>query len=69
MVKSKRHFIKKLWKIPLPQQNQKIMKRTYFIIATIFSSIVFAQNKIDSIKIIEEVNITSTKKLLERKAD
>ncbi|MCD9853957.1 outer membrane beta-barrel family protein [Epilithonimonas sp. JDS] len=45
------------------------MKLKYLFIATIFSTLTFAQTQKDSLKEIEHVNILVKKKLLERKAD
>ncbi|MDP9956954.1 outer membrane receptor protein involved in Fe transport [Epilithonimonas hungarica] len=45
------------------------MKLKYLFIATILSSVTFAQTQKDSLKEIEQVNILVRKKLLERKAD
>lgn len=45
------------------------MKLKYLFIATIFSTLTFAQIQKDSLKEIEQVNILVKKKLLERKAD
>ncbi|KFC23338.1 outer membrane beta-barrel family protein [Epilithonimonas lactis] len=45
------------------------MKLKYLFIATIFSTLTFAQTQKDSLKEIELVNILVKKKLLERKAD
>lgn len=45
------------------------MKLKYLFIATIFSTLSFAQTQKDSLKEIEHVNILVKKKLLERKAD
>jgi hypothetical protein len=54
-------------KIHLHQQI-KIMTTKYLFIATLFSTLTFAQSQQDSLKQIEQVNIL-VKKKLERKAD
>lgn len=46
-----------------------IMKLKYLLIATLLSTVTFAQTQKDSLKEIEQVNILVKKKLLERKAD
>jgi len=71
LVKSKRYFIKFSLKILLYQEIKlsSIMKLTYLLIATLFSTATFAQTQKDSLKEIEQVNILVKKKLLERKAD
>lgn len=55
-------------KIHLHQQI-RIMTTKYLFIATLFSTLTFAQSQQDSLKQIEQVNILVKKKLLERKAD
>lgn len=45
------------------------MTTKYLFIATLFSTLTFAQSQQDSLKQIEQVNILVKKKLLERKAD
>ncbi len=45
------------------------MNAKYFIVFSLISATVFSQTKKDSVQTIQEVNITSTKKLIERKAD
>lgn len=47
----------------------KLMKLKSLIIATLFSTSIFAQTEKDTLKEIEQVNILVKKKLLERKAD
>lgn len=55
-------------KIHLHQQI-RIMTTKYLFIATLFSTLTFAQSQQDSLKQIEQVNILVKEKLLERKAD
>lgn len=50
-------------------QQIRIMTTKYLFIATLFSTLTFAQSQQDSLKQIEQVNILVKKKLLERKAD
>lgn len=50
-------------------QQIRIMTTKYLFIATLFSTLTFAQSQQDSLKQIEQVNILVKEKLLERKAD